>query len=167
MDTTGRPTGDAFRGGAQTYRMPLPRLTLAPDAGRGPLHGGWWPRCDALELELPALIGALAAGPGTVTRVSVDTAAWPDAPPTVLMPGQVIEVRLSDVDTEAHAIVLDRGTAGRRALLVVPPGEPTEAAAWLLTAAAAPGNTLSAPHLLALAEAHWNGNGRADGSGGT
>jgi hypothetical protein len=138
---------------ARTYRMPLPRLTLVPGASHGPLDGAWWPRCDALELELPALVGALDPGLGTVTRVTVDTAAWPDAPRTVLVPGHVIEVTLSYVDVEAHAIALDCGTVGRWELLVVPPGEPVAAAAWLLATAADPRNTLTAPHMLALAEA--------------
>ncbi|MFI8307545.1 DUF5994 family protein [Streptomyces sp. NPDC085927] len=65
-----------------TYRMPLPRLSLTPDAGHGRLDGAWWPRCGALELELPALVGSLDPGHGTVTRVTVGAAAWPDAPQT-------------------------------------------------------------------------------------
>ncbi|KUM88505.1 hypothetical protein AQI88_40005 [Streptomyces cellostaticus] len=143
--------------------MPLPRLTLTPDASHGPLDGAWWPRCDALELELPALVGALDPGLGTVTRVTVDTAAWPDAPRTVLAPGHVIEVALSDVDAEAHAITLDCGTVGRWELLVVPPGEPADAATWLLTTASDPWNALTAPHMLALAEANRE-NGADPGS---
>ncbi|MEU3858305.1 DUF5994 family protein [Streptomyces sp. NPDC028722] len=155
MDTNGWPAADGFPGGAHTYRMPLPRLTLTPDAGHGPLHGAWWPRCDALELELPALLGALGPGLGPVVGVTVDTAAWPDVPRTVPAPGYVIEVFLSAVDTEAHTITLDCGPLGRRDLLVVPPGEPAGAASWLLTTAADPGNALSAPHMLALAQANW------------
>jgi hypothetical protein len=132
--------------------MPLPRLSLTPDVGHGPLDGAWWPRCDALELELPALVGSLDPAVGTVIRVTVDTASWPDAPRTVLAPGHVIEVVLSDLAAEAHAITLDCGTVGRWELLVIPPDEPAGAAARLLTAAADPGNPLSAPRILALAE---------------
>ncbi|MFF9085884.1 DUF5994 family protein [Streptomyces sp. NPDC014991] len=156
MDTNGWPAADGLPGRAHTYRMPLPRLTLTPDAGNGPLHGAWWPRCDALELELPALIDALGTGLGTVVGVTVDTAAWPGVPRTVPAPGHVIEVFLSAVDTEAHTITLDCGPLGRRDLLVVPPGEPAGAAGWLLTTAADPDNTLSAPHMLALAQANWD-----------
>ncbi|MFI6034165.1 DUF5994 family protein [Streptomyces sp. NPDC051315] len=141
---------------ARTYRMPLPRLTLAPGTGHGPLDGAWWPRCDALELELPALVGSLDAGLGTVTRVTVDTAAWPDAPRTVMTPGQAIEVALTDVDVEAHAISLDCGAAGRWELLVIPPGESVAAATWLLTTASDPRNALTAPHMLALAESGFD-----------
>ncbi|MFF8968966.1 DUF5994 family protein [Streptomyces sp. NPDC014995] len=153
---------------ARTYRMPLPRLTLSPGAGHGPLDGAWWPRCDALELELPALVGSLDPGLGTVTRVTVDTAAWPDAPRTVLAPGHAIEVALTDVDVEAHAITLDCGTVGRRQLLVIPPGESVAAATWLLTVAADPRNALNAPHMLALAESGFDDEAdrRRDGGPG-
>ncbi|MYW20642.1 hypothetical protein GT045_06850 [Streptomyces sp. SID486] len=131
--------------------MPVPRLALTAGVGHGPLDGAWWPRCDLLELELPALVGSL--GLGSVTRVTVDTVAWPDVPRTVSTPGHPIEVALSDVDTEAHAIALEYGTAGHRTLLVIPPDQSVAAATWLLTTAADPENTLTATHMLALAEA--------------
>ncbi|MEV6740791.1 DUF5994 family protein [Streptomyces sp. NPDC051104] len=155
MVTNARPLENVSPAGTRTYRMPLPRLTLTSDAGRGLLDGAWWPRCDALELELPALVGAVDPGFGTVARVTVDTAAWPDAPRTVPAPGHVIEVSLSAVDIEAHTITLDCGFVGRRELLVVPPGQPADAARWLLSTAADPWNALAATHMLALAEARW------------
>ncbi|MFJ9815798.1 DUF5994 family protein [Streptomyces sp. NPDC101151] len=146
--------------GARTYRMPAARLALTPGAGQGPLDGAWWPRCDMLELELPALVGSLDPGLGTVTRVTVDAVAWPDAPREVTVPGRTIEVALSAVDAEAHAIALDCGTVGRRELLVIPPSESVAAATWLLTTAADPRNALTAAHMLALAEAGFEGDGR-------
>lgn len=157
MDVTGMPAASGAPGGEDTYRMPAPRLLLSAGASRGPLDGAWWPRCDALELELPALVDALDPGLGTVTRVTVDTAAWPDAPRTVLAPGHVIAVSLSWVVTEAHAITLDCGTVGRWELLVVPPAEPVAAARWLLSTAADPYNHLTAADMLALAEAGFGG----------
>lgn len=156
-DTTSSPD-DGPAGAARVYRMPAPRLTLTPGVSHGPLDGAWWPRCDALELELPALVDALNPVPGSVTRVMVDTAAWPAAPRTVLAPGQLIEVALSDVDAEAHSITLDCGTVGRWALLVVPPGQPAAAADWLLRTAADPWNALTAAHILALAQADFDDN---------
>ncbi|MFI9247476.1 DUF5994 family protein [Streptomyces sp. NPDC053086] len=152
-DVTGMSAEGVFPGGARTYRMPVPRLTLTAGVSRGPLNGAWWPRCDLLELELPALVGSLDPGVGTVTRVTVDTIAWPDVPRTVAAPGRMIEVALSDVDAEAHAIALEYGTAGRRDLLVIPPGQSVAAATWLLARAADPSNTLTATHMLALAMA--------------
>ncbi|MER5512746.1 DUF5994 family protein, partial [Streptomyces sp. NPDC002766] len=39
--------------------MPLPRPALTSSVSHGPLAGAWWPRCGALELELPSLVAAL------------------------------------------------------------------------------------------------------------
>ncbi|WP_234435981.1 DUF5994 family protein [Streptomyces sp. NRRL S-813] len=141
------------------YSMPLPRLALTPDVSHGPLDGAWWPRCDALELELPSLIGSLEPDPGAAVRVSVDPAEWPDAPNTVMAPGRVIAVEPAGPGSEAHVITLDCGTVGRWVLLVVPPGEPAETAARLLAAATDPDNPLTAARMLALAE-----TGRLDGT---
>jgi hypothetical protein len=159
-DATGRSAEDVSPGGDRTYRMPVARLALTRGGGRGPLDGAWWPRCDMLELELPALVGSLHPGIGTVTRVTVDAVAWPDAPRTVLAPGRVIEVALSPVDAEAHAIALHCDTVGRWELLVVPPGESVTVATWLLNTAADPRNVLTAAHMLALAQAGFEGDDR-------
>lgn len=136
----------------RTYWLPPARLALAAATGRTPLRGAWWPRCDLLELELPSLVGALGPGVGTVTGVTVDAVAWPGVPRTVATGGGVIDVALSAVDAEAHAIALDCGAAGHWELLVVPPGESAAAAHWLLRTAADPHNTLTAAHMLALVE---------------
>ncbi|MEU4043136.1 DUF5994 family protein [Streptomyces antibioticus] len=156
-DVTGTPAEGASPYRARTYRMPVARLALAPGSGggRGPLDGAWWPRCDLLELELPALLGSLAPGLGAVVRVTVDAVAWPDAPRTVRAPGRVVEVALSAVDAEAHAIALHYGTADRRQLLVIPPRESLAAATWLLATASDPLNALTATHMLALAQAEF------------
>ncbi|MGW4434341.1 DUF5994 family protein [Streptomyces sp. NPDC004596] len=152
MNAITKPAEGTAPGDGHTYQMPLPRLRLTPDVSHGPLDGAWWPRCDALELELPTLVGSLDPSIGTVTRVTVGTAVWPHAPQEVMAPGHVIEVILTDLAAEAHAITLDCGTVGRWELLVIPPDEPTGTASRLLTAAADPENPLSAPRLLALAE---------------
>ena len=166
MDAITQPPEGASPGDAQTYRMPLPRLRLTPDVSHGPLDGAWWPRCDALELELPGLVSFLDPGVGTVTRVTVDTASWPDAPQTVVAPGHVIEVVRADPAAEAHAVTVDCGTVGRWELLVIPPDEPAGAATWLLTAAADPDNPLSARRMLALAEDGLDGDATWESEGG-
>ncbi|MGW3209572.1 DUF5994 family protein [Streptomyces sp. NPDC001135] len=76
--------------------MPTPRLALTPDVSHGPLDGAWWPRCDALELELPSLVGSLEPDPDTTVRVTVDPAEWPDTPCTVMAPGRVTAVEPAD-----------------------------------------------------------------------
>jgi hypothetical protein len=166
MDAITRPAEGTSAGDAQTYRMPLPRLRLTPDTSHGPLDGAWWPRCEALELELPALVGSLDPAVGTVTRVTVDTASWPEAPQTVMAPGHVIEVVRTDLAAEAHAITVDCGTVGRWELLVIPPDEPARAATRLLSVAADPENLLSAPRILALAEDGLAGEATWESEGG-
>lgn len=167
MNATAEPAEGTAPDDEHSYRMPLPRLRLTPDVSHGPLDGAWWPRCDALELELPALVGTLDPGVGTVTRVTVGTAAWPAAPHEVMAPGHVIEVDLSDDAAEMHAITVDCGTVGRWELLVVPPEEPAETAALLLTAASDPANPWSAPRLLALAESNLDEQVAWESEGGT
>ncbi|MGW1025105.1 DUF5994 family protein [Streptomyces sp. NPDC002577] len=166
MDAITKPAEGTSPDDAQSYWMPLPRLSLTPDVSHGPLDGAWWPRCDALELELPALVGSLDPAVGTVTRVTVDTASWRDAPQTVMSPGHVIEVVRSGLAAEAHAITLDCGTVGRWELLVIPPDEPAGAATELLMAAADPENPLPAPRMLALAEEDLAGEATWEAEGG-
>jgi hypothetical protein len=152
MEPSGTPAEGASSAGGHTYRMPLPRLTLTPDVSHGPLDGAWWPRCDALELELPSLVGSLEPGWGTTVHVTVDPAEWPDAPHTVMAPGRVITVEPAGPGSGAHVITLDCGTVGRWVLLVVPPEEPAGTAARLLAAAADPALRLTASALLAAEE---------------
>ncbi|WP_432174047.1 DUF5994 family protein [Streptomyces sp. Tue6028] len=133
--------------------MPLPRLTLTPDVSHGPLDGAWWPRCDALELELPSLVGSLEPDSGATVRVTVAPAEWPDVPHTVMAPGRVIAVEPAGPGSDAHVIILDCDTVGRWVLLVVPPEEPAGTAARMLAAAADPDNPLTAARMLALADA--------------
>lgn len=152
MEPDGTPAEGASSARAHTYRMPTPRLALSPEVSHGPLDGAWWPRCDALELELPSLVGSLEPDPGTAVRVTVNTAEWPDTPRTVMAPGRVIAVEPAGPGCEPHAISLDCGSVGRWVLLVVPPDEPAGTAARLLAAAADPENPLTAARILALAE---------------
>ncbi|WP_229896113.1 DUF5994 family protein [Streptomyces cinerochromogenes] len=149
MDAVSKPAEGTSPGDAHSYRMPLPRLSVTPDISHG-----------------TALVGSLDPAVGTVIRVTVDTASWPDAPQTVLAPGHVIEVSLTGLAAEAHAITLDCGTVGRWELLVIPPEEPAGAASRLLSAAADPENPLSAPRILALAENGLDGEATWESEGG-
>lgn len=148
MEPSATPAEGPVAYGGHTYRMPLPRLALTPEVSHGPLDGAWWPRCDALELELPSLVAALEPDRGTTVRVTVDAAQWPDAPHTVMAPGQVIAVDVTGSAGEAHVITLDCATVGRWVLLVVPPQKPTDTATRLMTAAADPALHLGASALL-------------------
>jgi hypothetical protein len=148
MEPSRTPAEDLPADGGHDYRMPLPRLALTPGVGHGPLDGAWWPRCDALELELPSLVATLEPDLGTTVYVTVDAAQWPDAPHTVMAPGRVITVEATRSAGEKHVITLDCDTAGRRVLLVVPPQESADEASRLMTAAADPALHLGASALL-------------------
>lgn len=149
MEPSSTPGEDPLADGGHAYRMPLPRLALTPGLSHGPLDGAWWPRCDALELELPSLVAALEPDRGSTVRVSVDAAQWPDTPHTVMAPGQVIAVEMTGSAGEAHVITLDCDTVGRWVLLVVPPQELAERAARVMAAAADPALHLGASTLMA------------------
>lgn len=167
MEPVGTPAESDPTAEARTYRMPQPRVTLTPDVSHGPLDGAWWPHCDALELELPALVGMLEPEPGAEVRVAVDPAEWPDTPYTVMAPGREIAVEPAGPGSEAHVITLDCGTVGRWVLMVVPPEEPAGTAARLLAAAADPENPLTASRMLALAETGRLGTAAGEAEGGT
>ncbi|MFJ9909605.1 DUF5994 family protein [Streptomyces sp. NPDC101152] len=149
MEPSRTPAEDLPADGGHTYRMPLPRLALTPAVSHGPLDGAWWPRCDALELELPSLVTALEPGRYTTVGVTVDAAQWPDAPHTVMAPGRVITVEPARSAGEEHVITLDCETVGRWVLLVVLPQEPADEAFRLMSAAADPTLHLGASALLA------------------
>lgn len=148
MEPRRTPTEDPPADGGHTYRMPLPRLALTPEVSHGPLDGAWWPRCDALELELPSLVAALEPDRFTTVAVTVDAAQWPDAPHRVMSPGRTITVEQTRSAGEEHVITLDCDTVGRWVLLVVPPQEPPDEASRLMTAAADPALHLGASALL-------------------
>ncbi|MFF4657928.1 DUF5994 family protein [Streptomyces sp. NPDC001381] len=135
MDPSKTPADASSSAPSHTYRMPLPRLSLTPDARHGPLDGAWWPRCDVLELELPSLIGSLEPDREAAVRVTVDPLAWPGAPRTVMAPGRVITVDPAGPHGGAHVITVDCGTVGLWVLLVVPPGEAAATATGLLALA--------------------------------
>nr|WP_324614469.1 DUF5994 family protein [Streptomyces sp. MMG1121] len=149
------PTGCLCPGCASRWASAMARWTAR--GGRAATHWNWsCPRWSSLDPSV-----------GTVTRVTVGTATWPDAPQEVMAPGHVIEVVLTDLAAEVHAITVDCGTVGRWELLVIPPDEPAGAATRLLTAAADPGNPLSAPRLLALVESGLDGQGTWESEGGS
>ncbi|MFD7697612.1 DUF5994 family protein [Streptomyces sp. NPDC059805] len=166
MNATTEPAEGTAPGDGHSSRMPLPRLRLMPGVSHGPLDGAWWPRCDALGLELPALIGSSDPGVGTATRVTVETVPWPDAPQKVMAPGHMIEVVPADSAARTHAITVDCGTVGSWELLVIAPDEPARVATGVLAAAAGPANPLSASRLLALAGSGLDGQDTWESEGG-
>ena len=119
--------------------MEAAHLCLLPGAvGTEGLAGVWWPRTRDLARELPALLLALAGRLGTVERLTVRSATWPEPPRRITVGGHTYGVgRYPGGAHEVEVCVLS-GTAGRWDLLVVPPdcvfaGEEMAHAAGLLS----------------------------------
>lgn len=118
---------------------PQARLSLTP-AGSAPglLDGAWWPHSRDLSRELPALIDALDARWGRITRVTVNPAHWPVIPHKVPVTGHTVHVGWFKDEQDPHKLILISYTAGRWDLLVIPPETGAAAAARLMSTAAVP-----------------------------
>jgi hypothetical protein len=133
-------------------RVPSPaaRLSLTP-AGSGPglLDGAWWPRSRDLSRELPALTDALDARWGRITHVTVNPTYWPVIPHKVPVTGHTVRVGWFAAEQDQNKVMLFSYNVGRWDLLVIPPETGAAAAARLMSAAAAPGDLLTASALMA------------------
>ncbi|WP_175408573.1 DUF5994 family protein [Streptomyces sp. TRM64462] len=126
------------------------RLSLAPrGSAPGRLDGAWWPRSRDLLREIPALTDVLDARWGRITRVTVNPAHWPVIPRKVPVTGHTVHVGWFADEQDPHTLILLSYTVGRLDLLVIPPETEPSAAARLMAAAAAPGNSRTASGLLA------------------
>lgn len=92
----------------------------------GVLDGAWWPRSRDVATELPALIEALTAHLGPVTRVGLDTDAWEEVPTRVVVDDRV--VHLDSFAVGDDTVLITRGDNDHFALLVVPPDAAPDAA---------------------------------------
>ena len=135
-------------------RPPAPpglRLQLDPTmAGTGAVDGGWWPRSQDPDAELPGLIAGLESSLGPVTRVALNLDAWDSAPRRVAVDGRRVRVgwfRYMD----AHMIGVTRASQDRVALLVVPPEATGEAAGIAMAMAADATNNARPADILAAA----------------
>ncbi|MFF3323458.1 DUF5994 family protein [Streptomyces sp. NPDC002889] len=128
---------------------PPARLSLTP-AGSAPglLDGAWWPRSRDLLRELPALMDALDARWGRITRITVNPARWPVIPRKVPVAGHTVHVGWFADEQDPHKLILLSYTTGRWDLMVIPPETGAAAAARLMSAAATPGG-LTASGLMA------------------
>ncbi|MFR9790673.1 DUF5994 family protein [Streptomyces sp. MB22_4] len=95
-------------------------LRLETTASReGVLDGAWWPRLRDIATELPALLGALVAHLGPVTRVGLDTAAWEGLPTRIVVDDHVVHVDSFPVGDDT--VLITRGDRDIFSLLMVPP----------------------------------------------
>ncbi|WP_327375499.1 DUF5994 family protein [Streptomyces sp. NBC_01216] len=123
----------------------LLRLRTTHSRG-GVLDGAWWPRSRDIATELPALIQALTAHLGPVTRVGLDADAWEEVPTRVVVDDRV--VRLDSFPVGDDTVLITRGDNDHFALLVVPPDTTPDAARDAMARAVDAGNVTQAAGIL-------------------
>ncbi|MFE5810054.1 DUF5994 family protein [Streptomyces sp. NPDC056491] len=113
---------------------------------QGLLDGAWWPRSRDVTIELPALITALTAHLGPITRVGVDASAWGDVPTRLVIDGQVVHLDADPVGDDT--VLVTRGHNDHFALLVVPPDTTADAAREAMARAVRADNITQATQIL-------------------
>ncbi|MEU7605007.1 DUF5994 family protein [Streptomyces sp. NPDC040724] len=130
----------AVKPGAALLRLETTR------SRQGLLDGAWWPRSRDVTIELPALITALTAHLGPITRVGLDTAAWQDVPTRLVIDGQVVHLDADPVGDDT--VLVTRGHNDHFALLVVPPDTTADAAREAMARAVRADNITQATQIL-------------------
>ncbi|GGR98178.1 hypothetical protein Snoj_67770 [Streptomyces nojiriensis] len=113
---------------------------------QGLLDGAWWPRSRDVTTELPALITALTAHLGPITRVGLDTSAWQAVPTRLVIDGQVVHLDADPVGDDT--VLVTRGHNDHFALLVVPPDTTADAAREAMARAVRADNVTQATQIL-------------------
>ncbi|GLV95738.1 hypothetical protein Slala04_71910 [Streptomyces lavendulae subsp. lavendulae] len=129
---------------------------------QGLLDGAWWPRSRNVTIELPALITALTAHLGPITRVGLDTSTWQDVPPRLVIDGQVVHLDADPVGDDT--VLVTRGHNDHFALLVVPPDTTADAAREAMARAVRADNITQATQIL-IATTPQPEDGAADAAG--
>ncbi|MFE2249970.1 DUF5994 family protein [Streptomyces lavendulae] len=129
---------------------------------QGLLDGAWWPRSRDVAIELPALITALTAHLGPITRVGLDTSAWQDVPTRLVIDGQVVHLDADPVGDDT--VLVTRGHNDHFALLVVPPDTTADAAREAMARAVRADNITQATQIL-IATTPEPGDGAAEAAG--
>ncbi|MEU9372539.1 DUF5994 family protein [Streptomyces sp. NPDC048255] len=114
---------------------------------QGLLDGAWWPRSRNATTELPALITALTAHLGAITRVGLDASAWQrDIPTRLVIDDQVVHLDSDPVGD--GTVLITRGHNDHFTLLVVPPGTTADAAREAMARAVRADNITQAAQIL-------------------
>ncbi|MGW2207999.1 DUF5994 family protein [Streptomyces sp. NPDC001781] len=130
-----------------TVRPGCALLRLETIASReGVLDGAWWPRSRDMGAELPALLSALVAHLGPVTRVGLDAAAWEDLPTRIVVDGRVVHIDSFPVGDDT--VLITRGDRDIFSLLVVPPDAAPDAARAAMAQAVRADNISQAEQIL-------------------
>ncbi|MFJ3721962.1 DUF5994 family protein [Streptomyces sp. NPDC090045] len=146
----------AVKPGAALLRLETTR------SRQGLLDGAWWPRSRDVTIELPALITALTAHLGPITRVGLDTSAWQDVPTRLVIDGQVVHLDADPVGDDT--VLVTRGHNDHFALLVVPPDTTADAAREAMARAVRADNITQATQIL-IATTPEPGDGAAEAAG--
>ncbi|MEU2059760.1 DUF5994 family protein [Streptomyces sp. NPDC013455] len=112
----------------------------------GVLDGAWWPRSRDIGAELPALLRALVAHLGPVTRVGLDTAAWEGLPTRIVVDDRVVHIDSFPVGDDT--VLITRGDRDLYSLLVVPPDAAPDAARAAMAQAVRADNVSQAEQIL-------------------
>ncbi|MET9464901.1 DUF5994 family protein [Streptomyces sp. NPDC006544] len=129
---------------------------------QGLLDGAWWPRSRDVTTELPALITALTAHLGPITRVGLDASAWQDVPTRLVIDGRVVHLDADPVGDDT--VLVTRGHNDHFALLVVPPDTTADAAREAMARAVRADNITQASQIL-IATTPEPEDGAADAAG--
>ncbi|MFF3911817.1 DUF5994 family protein [Streptomyces sp. NPDC001848] len=116
------------------------------ESREGVLDGAWWPRSRDVGAELPALLSALTAHLGPLTRVGLDAAAWQGLPTRIVVDDRVVHIDSFPVGDDTVLITL--GDQGLFSLLVVPPNATPEAARAAMAQAVRADNVSKAEQIL-------------------
>ncbi|PBC78843.1 hypothetical protein BX265_3631 [Streptomyces sp. TLI_235] len=135
---------DRFRQAAKPGTVLLRLETTQSRAGA--LDGAWWPRSRNIGAELPGLVSALTEHLGPVVSVGLDTDAWDDVPPRVVVDGR--PVRIDRYPVGDDTVIITRGDRDHFSLLVVPPLAARDAALAAMARAVQAGGTDSARQIL-------------------
>ncbi|KOX03587.1 DUF5994 family protein [Streptomyces sp. NRRL B-3648] len=116
------------------------------ESREGVLDGAWWPRSRDIGAELPALLSALIAHLGPVTRVGLDSAAWEGLPTRMVVDDRVVHIDSFPVGDDT--VLITRGDQDVFSLLVVPPHVTPEAARAAMAQAVRADNISQAGQIL-------------------
>lgn len=116
------------------------------ESREGVLDGAWWPRSRDIGAELPALLSALIAHLGPVTRVGLDSVAWEGLPTRIVVDGQVVHIDSFPVGDDT--VLVTRGDRDIFSLLVVPPNAAPDAARAAMAQAVRADNISQAEQIL-------------------
>lgn len=126
-------------------RSSTARLRLDVTLGhRGAVDGAWWPRSRDANAEIPALLVALDAALGRLSRfVSVHVDTWDNIPRRLPVAGRVVRVGwFRSMDARSVSVTMDRGDPVE---LLVIPAETAETPARLAMTMAASGRDRGRP----------------------